>query len=85
MQRNSNIESDITVRPAQPEDMDFLFEVYASTRSDELARTDWSDEQKQHFLAMQFTAQRRDYSQRFPGAEQSIILDNGTPAGSLWV
>ncbi|MFC2015150.1 GNAT family N-acetyltransferase [Chloroflexota bacterium] len=47
--------------------------------------TGWTDEQKQAFLEMQFTAQRQAYSQRFPGAEQSIILDNGTPAGRLWV
>jgi ribosomal protein S18 acetylase RimI-like enzyme len=52
---------------------------------EELEITGWTDEQKNAFLEMQFTAQWRDYSQRFPCAEQSIVLDNGTPAGRIWI
>ena len=57
----------ITLRPAQAEDTEFLFRVYASTRSEELARTPWTEDEKRAFLEMQFNAQEKDYSARFPG------------------
>ena len=44
-------EGDICLRQANVSDEEFLFEVYASTREDELAVFDWSSEQKQVFFA----------------------------------
>jgi ribosomal protein S18 acetylase RimI-like enzyme len=79
------MKSTITVRLARNGDTEFLFQVYASTRSEELARIDWTEEEKRAFLMMQFNAQRQDYLARFPESEQLIVLDNGTPAGRLWV
>jgi ribosomal protein S18 acetylase RimI-like enzyme len=75
----------VTLRPAQAEDTGFLLRVYASTRSQEMALTGWTDEEKQAFCAMQFDAQRTDYIARFPGAVQSIVLEGGKPAGQTWV
>ena len=83
--RGVNLKSNITLRSIQQGDESLLFLIYASSRSEEMRITDWTDEQKRTFLEMQFTAQRQDYSQRFPDAEQSIILDNETPVGRLWV
>ncbi len=51
----------VTLRPIQPADQEFLYQVYASTRTEELAVTDWNEEQKQSFLRMQFNAQHRHY------------------------
>jgi len=79
------MKSTITVRLTRDDDTEFLFQVYASTRSEELAQTGWTEEEKQAFLAMQFNAQRQDYLTRFPESEQLIVLDNGIPAGRLWV
>ncbi len=44
-------------RPIRPDDEAFLYEVYASTRTEELAVVDWDDTQKAAFLHMQFAAQ----------------------------
>ena len=76
---------DITLRPVLPEDRAFLFQVYAGTREEELAQTGWSDDEKQAFIEMQFTAQQTDYTNRFPDAEHTIILVDGEQVGRMWV
>lgn len=75
----------LTLRKVQPDDDSFLLEVYASTRADELAQVDWSDEQKHQFISWQFGLQRREYDARFPDAEYNVILVDGAPAGRIWV
>lgn len=76
---------DVGTRPVAPEDDEFLLDVYASTRAEELAPVPWTDEQKRAFLRMQFDAQRGEYFQRFPDADYRVILVGGRPAGRLWV
>src|ERR671916_2353816 len=75
----------VDTRPVAPEDYEFLLDVYASTRAEELAPVPWTDEQKRAFLRMQFNAQRGEYFQRFPDADYRVILVGGRPAGRLWV
>jgi len=75
----------ITLRPVNPGDEDFLLEVYASTREDELAQLPWDDNQRAHFLRMQFAAQQQDYQRRFPDAEHRLILLNERPIGGHYV
>lgn len=65
-------------------DLEFLFAVYAGTRHEELAVTEWSDEQKEHFLRMQFALQHDYYRQNYPAATFEIILIDGVPAGRLY-
>jgi ribosomal protein S18 acetylase RimI-like enzyme len=79
------VEHALSLRPAGPEDIAFLFRVYASTRTEELAPVPWSDEQKRAFLAMQFDVQDRYYLEQFPGAVFQVILRDGQPAGRLYV
>jgi len=62
-----------------------LYGVYASTRQEELAQTGWSEEQKASFLRQQFEAQSRYYREHYAGAEFSVILSDGRPAGRLYV
>lgn len=76
---------DLTTRPIQPDDLPFLREVYASTRADELALTNWSDPEKQVFLQMQFDAQHRHYQQHYPDADFRIILREAHPIGRLYL
>lgn len=74
-----------TLRAARQDDAAFLFEVYASTRVEELALVPWSDEQRQEFLRMQFDAQRSYYNERFPAADYQVILVEGEAVGRLYV
>jgi ribosomal protein S18 acetylase RimI-like enzyme len=75
----------VTLRPAQPSDEPFLLQVYASTRADELALTDWSDAQKDDFVRMQFSAQKKYYEENYDGAEYLLILLKKQPAGRLYL
>lgn len=75
----------ITLRPATEADAEFLCAVYASTRAEELALTDWTDSQKAAFCRQQFDAQTAHYHAHYPTAEYSIIERGGVPAGRLFV
>lgn len=72
-------------RPIRPEDSDFLRRLYASTREQELAVTDWSAEQKAAFLDQQFEAQHRHYQKHYPEASFDLVLEDGEPIGRLYV
>ncbi len=74
-----------TLRTIRDEDRDFLFRVYASTRAEELALTDWDETQKQAFLAQQFEAQHHHYQTHYQGARFDLILLDGEPVGRLYV
>lgn len=78
-------EESVTLRRVSEGDEPFLFQVYASTRLEELAQVGWSEQQKHSFLEMQFYAQRRYYESEYPGAEFQILLSGGQPAGRLYV
>ena len=75
-----------TLRPVRAGDEDFLYRVYASTRTDEMALVDWSAEQKAAFLRMQFQAQASHYRAYYPRAEYQVIQrDDTMPLGRLIV
>lgn len=65
-------------------DEPFLIELYASTRTAEMAIVPWSDDQKRTFLKMQFEAQDRYYRERYPNASFEIIKLNGRSVGRLY-
>jgi len=75
----------VTLRPAGPEDMDFLRRVYASTRAEELALTNWDEAQRAAFINHQFIAQHQYYHTEFPEAAYEIILLDGEPIGRRYV
>lgn len=75
----------VTLRAVQGLDAEFLFAVYASTRTEELAQVGWTDAQRESFLRMQFDAQRRCYEGDYPGAEFQIILVDDQLAGRLYL
>ena len=64
----------IILRIECPEDESFLFDLYRSTRIDELAGLDWTASQKEMFLKMQFNARKQYYKIQFPDAHGQIIL-----------
>jgi ribosomal protein S18 acetylase RimI-like enzyme len=75
----------LTIRPAEAADRDLLFRIYASTREEELALTDWDDAQKVAFLTQQFTAQDAHYREHYPGAVFNLIVLNDEPIGRLYI
>jgi ribosomal protein S18 acetylase RimI-like enzyme len=75
----------VRLRPTKTEDAGFLERVYASTRVEELALTDWGDDQKAEFCRHQFTAQDAHYRAHYPTAEYSVIEREGVTLGRLYV
>lgn len=66
--------------------MEFLLRLYATTRADEMAMvTDWSDEQKEWFVRMQFQAQHAWYQEHYGDAQFDLVLIDSAPAGRLYV
>jgi GNAT superfamily N-acetyltransferase len=78
--------SAVTLRPIREEDSEFLLRLYATTRADEMAMvTDWTDEQKDAFVRMQFQAQHAWYQEHYGDAQFDLVLVDGIPAGRLYV
>jgi ribosomal protein S18 acetylase RimI-like enzyme len=75
----------ISLRPIKPDDEDFLFRLYASTRENELAALAWDETQKQTFINMQFGAQMQQYRMCYPDADNSLILLKEEGIGRLIV
>lgn len=75
----------ITLRSAVPDDEAFLYQLYASTRSEEMRAWGLGAPQQETILKLQFTAQRRHYEIAFPHSDHKIILCDGRPAGRILV
>jgi ribosomal protein S18 acetylase RimI-like enzyme len=71
------------LRPAEATDEGVLLQIYASTRTEEMALVSWTDEQKDAFLRMQFDAQTKHYLIYYPSANYYIILQDGKTVGRL--
>jgi len=71
----------LVLRNATTDDEQFLFDVYASTREEELDGSGWDEDQKLMFIRMQFLARERSYPR---GGNQIIIL-NERPIGRMLV
>ncbi len=75
----------ISLRPVQVTDRDFLFQVYASTRAQELAIVPWSPTEKDAFLRQQFEAQHRHYQAAYPDGQFSVVCADKRDIGRLYV
>jgi ribosomal protein S18 acetylase RimI-like enzyme len=75
----------LTLRPAQPADEPFLFELYASTRAEELTAWGWDAAQRDLFLKLQFNGQQQHYRTHFAHADHSIVELDDQPIGRLIV
>ena len=73
------------LRPSLPEDRDFLFRLYASTRMEEIRGFGWSAAQQEAFLRMQFNAQQQWYQATYSTAESQIIEKDHEPIGRMIV
>jgi ribosomal protein S18 acetylase RimI-like enzyme len=75
----------VSLRPATEADTDLLHDIYASTRTEELAPVPWSDEQKHTFLRFQSGAQLTYYREHYPNAEFLVIVHEGSDIGRIFV
>jgi ribosomal protein S18 acetylase RimI-like enzyme len=73
------------LRAAGPGDREFLYRVYASTRTEELAVVPWDEAEKDTFLRAQFDAQDRWYRENYPDVTFEVIEVDGEPAGRLYL
>jgi ribosomal protein S18 acetylase RimI-like enzyme len=73
------------LRPVTEADREFLLELYAGTREEELAQVHWEEGAKATFLEHQFSAQDRHYRSNYPGATLDVIEVDGERAGRLYV
>jgi ribosomal protein S18 acetylase RimI-like enzyme len=75
----------LQLRPSLPDDRDFLFRLYASTRMDEIRSFGWSAVQQDAFFRMQFNAQQQWYQATYSTAENQIIEKDQEPIGRMIV
>ncbi len=75
----------IVLRPITDADLPLLERIYGSTRTEELAQTDWDESQKAVFIAFQFQAQHQHYATHYRNAQFFVIEVNGEAAGRLYL
>ena len=76
---------DVSLRPETPEDEQFLFDLYATTRDYEMNLIPWSESQKRAFLDQQCSAQLQHYRHHYADASFQIILLNGVRVGRIYL
>lgn len=75
----------VALRDLRADDDEFLYRVYAGTRTEELAPLGWDEAQVEAFLRMQHVAQRSDYWCNYDTARFHIVTCDGVDAGRLYV
>src|SRR5260370_30249658 len=75
----------ISRRAVRPDDQEFQFRLYASTRQAEIAMYGWNSAQQEAFLRMQFAAQQNWYGAAYAQATWQIIEIDQMPAGRMIV
>ncbi len=76
---------EISLRPVSANNTEFLMQVYASTRQEELAIWGWSPAQQASFVRMQFHVRQRGYAAAYPSADTSVVCVGDVPVGSTVV
>ena len=82
---NSLNDGTLTLRKIDASDTSFLYQVYASTRIDEMLLSGWSKSQIDWFLEMQFNLQHTQWQHYYPDAAFDLILLDDIPVGRLYI
>jgi GNAT superfamily N-acetyltransferase len=75
----------LTLRPAEAGDEPFLYELYCSTRKEEMDAWGWDAPQRDAFLRLQYRAQQQHYKSHYADADDCIVSLDGRPVGHLIV
>jgi ribosomal protein S18 acetylase RimI-like enzyme len=76
---------ELCLRPAGQDDAELLYQIYASTRTEELAAVPWDAATKEAFLRMQFNAQDTYYRATYPHTSFDLIVSGDDVLGRLYV
>jgi len=79
------VDAGLTFRRIADGDLPFLARVYAATRTEELATTPLTDEQKAAFMEQQFRAQHAHYQKYYPNADWLVPMHGGEDIGRLYI
>ena len=74
----------VTLRPATPDDEEFLLQLFASTR-EEFRFLDGDERQKEALIKMQYDLRRIQYDAAYPEAAASIILLEDRAVGRILI
>jgi ribosomal protein S18 acetylase RimI-like enzyme len=74
----------ISLKPASPEDSEFLLLLKASTLP-ELGMLGLDTDQFRTIVRIQIAAQEQEYWRSYPGSTHMIVETSGTRAGRIWV
>jgi ribosomal protein S18 acetylase RimI-like enzyme len=77
--------SKVSLRGQTSDDLDFLRQLYFSTREAELTQVGWAPAEIHDFLAQQFSAQYHSYQQLFPDAQFQLVEYRGESIGRLYL
>jgi GNAT superfamily N-acetyltransferase len=72
------------LKPARPDDNDFLYEVFCTTWQDEVAALP-NQNLARHVLRIQHTAQERRFDNRFPGHRRFVVSHDGERVGRFYL
>lgn len=75
----------VALREESPVDREFLAELYASTREEELRPVPWDVATKRDFLRGQFELQWVHYRQHYPCAEWLVVERGAKAIGRLYI
>lgn len=75
----------VNIRAITEDDHPFLGQLYASTRAEEMATLDWSKDEKDIFLNVQFWAQHKHYQTQYADATFELLSLGSQPIGRLYV
>lgn len=76
--------SGLQLRPASPQDREFLYQVFCSTRPD-VVHAPLPVQEIERLLQMQFWAQHTDYQSNYSNAQYSLVLFNGVKIGRIYI
>src|SRR5271163_1482787 len=79
------MQAGVSLRPAVDSDREFLRNLFASTREQELAFLPPDPVIRDFFISSQFEAQREAYRHDYPAADQRIIEIETVAAGRFYV
>lgn len=71
----------VELRPVTSADLEFLFQVYASSRDEERELVGWDEAAWEHFLRQQFDFQHAQYQRNYDHPAFDLIVVDGRPAG----
>jgi ribosomal protein S18 acetylase RimI-like enzyme len=77
--------SGVELRPATPDDRDFLLAIFRTTREVELALTNWTELEKTAFIDAQFQAQDSHYREVYPDGRFLVVTRDREPIGRLYL